>query len=334
MFFIGLTVAVIALCGLGALAALSGAFDRGGTRNRALPFLGFGGTGAVILVIAFVVSAYEEVEAGHVGVVRTFGEITGTLSPGANWIMPWQTVQHQNVQTQRALFRNRTDPQEQAPAGSTIFSLVNAGSIETQQVDIFASVNYHLDPNLVAHLFEQVGANWVQTLFPDKVQEHIKSVVVRYPAIEVTQKRDEIGRQAERQLQEELGPYGIVIEAIQLVNISYSPEFEAEVERKQTATQTALRQAEQVKVEEQIALQNKAKAKGEADREIEVATGNARSIELRAEAQANANRKISESLTPSLLQAQAIEKLGGVTVALVPADGTTLIDPTGILRRP
>lgn len=282
MGFIVTTILALIIGAGGLLATVAGLFDKKlVTRsmtgqlqetvipNRILPTIGFMAGALTLSVSSFLISAYEQVEAGHVGVVRTFGEITGVLQPGANWIAPWQTVQQQNVQTQRGLFRNATQGEE-IPSGSYVFGTIAAGSLETQQVDIFASVNYHLDPTKVPHLFRAVGPSWQQTLFPDKVQEHIKSVVVRYPAIEVTQKRDEIGKLAEASLTAELEPYGIIIEAIQLVNIGYSPEFERAIEAKQVATQDALRAQELVATKEAEARQKVAQARGEAKRTLDL----------------------------------------------------------------
>ena len=61
---------------------------------------------ALILITLF--ASYQQIEAGHVGVVRTFGEITGSIGEGPNFIAPWQTVQVENVQTRKAEFRNPT----------------------------------------------------------------------------------------------------------------------------------------------------------------------------------------------------------------------------------
>ena len=285
---------------------------------------------ALILVTLF--ASYHQIEAGHVGVVRTFGEITGSISEGPNFIAPWQTVQVENVQTRKAEFRNaNTDVKDDERVA---LGHIEAASFETQDVFYDVVLNYSIDTAHVEDLFRSVGPDWFRILVPNRVQQVFKAEVVRYLAIEATQKREEIRESVTAALRRELDPYGVHIESLQIESISYRPEFSAAIERKQVATQDALREQEIIAQRIAQARQNEETAKGEAAREVAIASGNAQSIVLRADAQAQANRAVAESLTPALVQYTALDKLGGVSIALVPADGTTLIDPTGILRRP
>lgn len=345
MGYIIVVASVVVVAGVVVALVLGGVFDRRVYEgsfpqqqqvvNRSLRRPILAGTVAVVglgLVAITLFASYQQIEAGHVGVVRTFGEITGAVREGPNFIAPWQTVQVENVQTRKAEFRNvrptvRDD--ERIALGR-----IEAASFETQDVFYDVVLNYSIDTARVEDLFRSVGPDWFRILVPNRVQQVFKAEVVRYLAIEATQKREEIRESVTAALRRELDPYGVHIESLQIESISYRPEFSAAIERKQVATQDALREQEIIAQRIAQARQNEETAKGEAAREIAIASGNAQSIVLRANAQAQANRVVGESLTPALVQYTALDKLGGVSIALVPADGTTLIDPTGILRRP
>ena len=128
--------------------------------------------------------------------VRTFGEITGSIGEGPNFIAPWQTVQVENVQTRKAEFRNPTQgvrDDERVALGR-----IEAASFETQDVFYDVVLNYSIDTAHVEDLFRAVGPDWFRILVPNRVQQVFKAEVVRYLAIEATQKREEIREAGDR----------------------------------------------------------------------------------------------------------------------------------------
>ena len=104
-------------------------------------------------------------------------------------------------------------------------------------------------------------------------------------------------------------------------NISFEESFELAIQAKQDATQEALKEQELVAAKEAKARQVVAEAQGEASRLVTVAAG-----------QADANDLIARSLTPELIQFQAMQKLAdNIQIALLPAGQGIIIDPTTIL---
>jgi regulator of protease activity HflC (stomatin/prohibitin superfamily) len=62
------------------------------------------------------------------------------------------------------------------------------------------------------------------------------------------------------------------------------------------------------------------------------AQGNADKLRIEAQGQADANRLINESLTPLLIQFQALQKLAdNVSIALIPSGNGLIIDPATLL---
>jgi regulator of protease activity HflC (stomatin/prohibitin superfamily) len=253
-----------------------------------------------------VFASVKPIEAGHVGVVYQFGEIIGQREEGLQFIAPWQEVRRESVQVQRFKF---TD--------------ITAFSKETQDVYVVATVNYSVSPNAVQNLFRQVGQNWFDRLIEPRVLNFFKEETVKYATVDVGPNRELIRTAVKNRLAADLEPFSIQIDDLLIDNIDFSPEFKASIEQKQIATQDALREQEKVKQRQFEAQQAVETAKGEAD-----------SIRARASGQADANRALAESLTPEVIQFQAIEKLSdNIQIALIPSGQGIILDPATLLGR-
>ena len=98
-------------------------------------------------------------------------------------------------------------------------------------------------------------------------------------------------------------------------------EFDAAILAKQVASQEAQRQQELVAAREAEARGVAATAQGFADR-----------LRIEAEGQAEANWLINESLTPLLIQFQALQRLAdNIQIALIPSGQGIIIDPAALL---
>lgn len=188
------------------------------------------------------------------------------------------------------------------------------------------TVNYQLDRGHVVELYTSVGPDWFNRLVPSRVQQFFKAEIVEYNAVAVTTNREKIRESVTAVLDQELDQFGISIVNIQIDNIGYDGAFEEAIEQKQVATQNALHEQEVVAQREAEARQNEATARGEAAREIAIAEGNATSILTRATAQAEANRQLAASITPALIQYEAISKIEGTKAAILPSGQGLLID--------
>ncbi|NJM47814.1 MAG: hypothetical protein HC860_17945 [Alkalinema sp. RU_4_3] len=112
--------------------------------------------------------------------------------------------------------------------------------------------------------------------------------------------RSELKNEIDGELKTRLEKYGIRIDDVSLVNIAFSPEFAKSIEAKQIAEQEA-------KKADYVAQ----KAIKEAEAEVNRAKGNA-----------EAQRLQRETLTPALLQKQAIEKWDGQFPTVMTGEGS------------
>lgn len=211
------------------------------------------------------------------------------------------------------------------------FGRIDAASHETQDVFFDVTLNWQITSSEVQPLYRNVGPDFFTKLVPSRVNQFFKAETVKYEATEATQKREVIREDVAGALAADLVPYGITVISLQIDNIDYNEPFKRAIEDKQVATQRALQAQAQVAVTQAEAAQAVARAKGAADAAIEAARGDAQSTLVRAQAQADANRQLASSLTPELLQSQAIAQAANIKFAIVPQGSNFLLDPSGVL---
>ena len=215
------------------------------------------------------------VNAGERGVVMRFGKVQDVVfDEGIHPILPVVTsVKTLTVRVQKNDIN------------------AEAASKDLQDVKTDVAVNWHIDPLRVNKVFQRIGEEEqiVFRIIKPAVSEVVKAAAAKKNAEEIITKRTELKQEIDTQIKKRLATYGILVDDISLVNVSFSPEFAKAIEAKQIAEQEAKRA-------EFEAL----KAEKEAQAEVN-----------RAKGQAEAQRLQRETLTPQLLQKQAIEKWDG-----------------------
>lgn len=212
---------------------------------------------AVIVLLGVLASSFTVVQAGHSGVVLTFGAVEDmALDEGLHLKIPFfQRVVQINNRTQKI----ETD-------GS-------ASSKDLQVISYVVAVNYHVNNDSSASLYQDVGTDYGSVIIVPAIQESIKAVTAQYTAEELITKRQAVGDQIKDALSEKINHYGITVEIFNIVNFDFSEEFNAAVEAKQTAQQNALK-----------AEQDLARIEVEAKQKITQAEAEAESIRLIQEA--------------------------------------------------
>jgi regulator of protease activity HflC (stomatin/prohibitin superfamily) len=189
------------------------------------------------------------ITAGNQAVITRFGAITGkTLNPGMHLIIPFVDNVH--------IFDVR-EQKEQVDAGSA--------SRDLQSVDVKIALNYHLDSSRVNQLYQEVGEQYKERIIDPAIQESIKASTANYTAEELITKRAEVKEVTKKILAERLLQKYIILDELSIVNFSFSKEFDAAIELKQTAEQSALKaknDLDRIKVEAQQKIEQ---AKAEAE---------------------------------------------------------------------
>ncbi|MFY9493174.1 MAG: prohibitin family protein [Minisyncoccia bacterium] len=268
---------------------------------------------AVLVVwvgLATILGSVNQIPAGHVGVVYTFGAITGQVEEGLQFVAPWKSVREASIQVQGHKFNDENK------------NTLAAFSQETQEVFIAATLNIRVSPVAIQKLYREVGPNYFDVVVAPRVAQNFKDETVKYKSVDIAPNREEIRRAVRDQLQSELSEkYSIEVVDMLLDDIDFNDDFKKAIEAKQVATQRALEEEQKVAVE-----------RHKAEQAVEKAIGQGDSILTVAEKQAEANRKLSESLTSPLIQYTLVQKLGSQIQVMILPPGQNFILGEDILR--
>jgi regulator of protease activity HflC (stomatin/prohibitin superfamily) len=265
---------------------------------------------AVIVVIggwgAF--RSFHSVNAGHVLVVRQFGEIVGQRGDGFQTIAPWQSAEEVSTQVESQRFQM----DERTGAGEGTISSGPAISEETQPVYAVVTLNYRVSDKAVQELYTDVGSTYFDKVVAPRVFQVFKNETVKFKSVAVAPNRELIRRAVQNELDRQLAGFSIDVVDFLINDLDFPQEFTQAIERKQVATQDAL--AARQKVEQ---------SKAEAQQEIERARGQAQAQRLRASA-----------LTDRNLQFEALQilKEAPPQIVFLPAGQGNLLDPSTFLK--
>ena len=321
---------VIGLIGLLSLFwALAGPTDEE-ARSKGMPSRRFGAAAAVLLLFIQVgwaaFNSFHQIDAQQVGVVREFGKITGQISEGPNFTVPWANVETWDIRTQTIV--PETTCSNSAP------DCMDAGSIDVQDVYVTGALNIAVSPVDVQLLSRTVGPNYVRNIVLDRWYQVVKQVISRYKAEDILAARPEIRTQITEQMQQELDDFSITVVDFQLTNIAFTPGFSASIEAKVQAEVEAATEQNRVEISIAQARQAEEVAKGQANAAIAAAEGTKQARILIAEGEAEANRLLEASLSPQVLQWQAINQLAdNIQFGLLPGDIPLLLQPFDALQQ-
>lgn len=250
----------------------------------------------ILLLIAIVCMPFALVNAGERGVLMQFGQVQPrVLGEGLHVIIPIvNTVQKLSVRVQK---------QEIA---------AEASSKDLQDVFIDVALNWHIIPEEANAIFQEIGneQDAIDRIINPAIEEVLKAVVAQYTAEEIVTKRGDVKAGVDMALTTRLTNYHIAVDDLSLVHVHFSKRFRNAVEAKQVAEQEAKRA-------EYLAQ----KALKEAQAKVNLAKG-----------EAEAQRVLRETLTPELLQKQAIEKWNGKLPLIVGQDSPQLLDLNKFLK--
>lgn len=238
------------------------------------------------------------IEPGHVGVEinRTGGGVKDEpLGTGYHFpALVSTTIEEYPIFMQTVVFDKAGNDAEE----------INVTTIESQTISFDVSLSFELDPKKVPALYKQfrksiekVTHTYVRQTVRDAMQEtagqmHILDVLGA--------KKSVLRENVEAKLKTQLEPYGFIIKQF-TINESRAPQsMVAAIEAKNAMEQEALKAQNEMKKKEYEGQQKVISAKAEAEAITAVAT-----------AQAEANKILAKSVTPELVQYEAVKKWNG-----------------------
>ena len=205
---------------------------------------------ALLLIVAISIASITIVPAGHKGVTLNMGAVTGAvMNEGINFKIPF--VQNAEIIDVRVKKYESKDN--------------SSASKDLQTIKSSIAVNYRVNQDHVADLYQKIGMSYESTVINPAISECIKSVTSRYTAEELITKRTEVYEEMKKFLQKKLSEKYILVDSFNIINFDFTDAFNTAIEEKQIAEQNALKakyDLERIKTEAEQAV---TKAKGEAE---------------------------------------------------------------------
>lgn len=219
-----------------------------------------------LVILIFVFGAFGTIGAGERGVLLHFGAVKDKVFDEGLYVkIPFvQQVVIMDVKIQK----------DEVPA--------TASSKDLQIVTSKIALNYHLLPESVNKIWQEVGKNYNSRIIAPSIQEAVKATTAKFTAEELITKREIVKEQIKANLAERLLENFIVVDEFNIIDFDFSAAFNEAIEAKVTAEQLKLkaeRDLERIKIE--------------ADQRIAEAEGKARAIQIEAQA-LRANAQIVE----------------------------------------
>jgi prohibitin 1 len=250
----------------------------------------------ILLIIAICFNPFVIVNAGERGVLLQFGRVREQiLGEGIHQIVPLvQVVKKLSIRIQK---------QEIA---------AEASSKDLQEVFADVALNWHIIPEEANIIFQKIGDEQavIDRIINPAVEEGLKAVMAKYTAEEIITKRGEVKAEVDELLTTRLATYHIKVDDISLVHVHFSERFSDAVETKQIAEQEAKKTGFKV-----------LKAVREAEVKINLARG-----------EAEAQRLIQETLTPEILQKEAIDRWNGDLPIVMGNEDLKLLDINQLIK--
>jgi regulator of protease activity HflC (stomatin/prohibitin superfamily) len=277
-----------------------------------IPKGAFGAGLVVIVILLILISTYFTIDQGERGVILHNGAIVGEAEPGLHFKMPIITsIAKISVQIQKESFSR--DAQ-----GDT---RMQAYSRDQQPATIAMSVNYHVtDASQVYAQYGSLEGMEARVINP-KAYEQLKNVFGQFDAADAIQKRASLNAEVYAAIRGAVrGP--VVIDSVQIEDISFSQQYEAAVEARMQAI-----------VKQQQAEADKQKRIIDADAgayEVKAAAdAKAHQIEVQGAAEAGAIKARGDALrdNPGLPTLTAAEKWNGVLpTTMVPGNALPFLN--------
>ncbi len=198
-----------------------------------------------------------------------------------------------------------------------------ASSKDLQVVSAVIALNYRIDTAKAPNIYQGIGnlAQVESNIVDPVLQEAVKTATAQYNAEELITQRREVKEAISTYVKQRLEQSFLIVTDLSIVNFSFDSKYQDAIEAKQVAEQSALTATNDLRRIEVEAKQAEAQALGRA---------NAMLVEARAEAERQA--LLRATMTPELVQWQAIQKWDG-SMPLVLGDGSSAFVDVGAVMK-
>jgi regulator of protease activity HflC (stomatin/prohibitin superfamily) len=203
----------------------------------------------VVLIIIVWLNPFVTIGPGERGVVTRFGAVQErVLGEGLHFRMPIvERVIPMDVKTHKI--------EVKAPSYSK----------DLQNVDTVIALNYHLNPQSVHRLLQEIGPDYETRIISPAIQESVKAATAKFTAAELVSERPKVKEEIKSSLVARLHPSFMEVDDFSIVDFVFSEVYEKAIEEKQVAEQNALKAQNDLRRIQVEAEQRVAQAKAEAE---------------------------------------------------------------------
>ncbi|MFM1814427.1 MAG: hypothetical protein RLZ98_1122 [Pseudomonadota bacterium] len=254
---------------------------------------------AILALLAFgaLYLGIYRIDAGHVGIVKRFGNVIDVNDPGLHLKVPYaDTVEEMEVR-ERA-FTMKLDAASQDPL----------------ELPIEVTVNWLVKRDKVKDLYIQFGSldQFEKRIIQPRLSDAVKGITSAYNVNDLLRKRTEYRDRSQEAFGARM-PDDIQITGFSIVNIGFPPEYTKAIRDKQVAREQA--ETERFVLERQKLTTQQVTQTAIAQRDADKARADGRAYEIKVqgEAQADAIRIMGEALAknPLVVEYKKVERWGG-----------------------
>lgn len=205
----------------------------------------------ILIVLITFISSITTIPTGYVGVKTRFGQVQETvINEGLNFKLPFiEKIIRIDCKTQKCEY------------------IMESSSKDLQKIsNIKIAVNYNVNKEKANELYKNIGTKFDTIIVEPAIFESVKQGMSQYTAEELITRRSEVSSVITTLLKDKLETRGITITALNIIDLNFSAEFDAAIERKQITEQ----QTQQAKYELEKALVENEKKIANAQAEAEV----------------------------------------------------------------
>lgn len=239
--------------------------------------------GAAALAFSTVVGF---VPAGHRGVI--FDAVSGVIEEergeGIALMLPFYQRLH-NVDVRTQVFEYESFVQTK----------------DLQEITLPLAINYHVDPDEAAQLYQEVGHNYETTIIAPAAFQGSTQATGQIVAQDIAVSRAELADSIKRIITPQLASHGITVEFVSVKDAVFDESFITQIKNNEIAKQRIVESERLVTV-----------AENEASAAVRLAEGQAEAERVRGDGVADANAAIQRSLSPDIILWERVTSWDGV----------------------
>ncbi|MGI9524216.1 MAG: prohibitin family protein [Hyphomicrobiaceae bacterium] len=261
------------------------------------------GLGSTVLIIIGAILLFGiwlgiyRIDAGHVGIVKRFGNVIDVVDPGLHVKIPY------------------ADTVEEMEVRERAFSMkMEAASQDPLELPVTVTVNWLVKRDHVKDLYIQFGSldQFEKRIIQPRLSDAVKGVTSGYTVNDLLRKRTEYRNRSLETFDARM-PEDIQTTGFSIVNIGFPPEYTKAIRDKQVAREQA--ETEKYVLDRQRLTSSQVTQTAIAQRDADKARadGKAYEIKVQGEAEAQAIRIMGEALAkhPLVVEYKKVERWGG-----------------------